>query len=598
MDAEVKHSELKQLLLKGKAQGFLTHAELNERLPEELYDVDQFEAMVHWLNEAGIEILDQPPDPDTMLLRAEPSDEDAAEEAAAALSTAIEDGFGGTRDPLRMYFRDMGPLGLLTRDDEVALAKRIEQGLRQRNEAIAACPTTIAHVLRLAERIESGEMRLTDLVTGFVAPDAAGEPAPAGSKQRTDADERPRPVENSGPDPEEVKARFAGMRKRYGSLTRALARHGVGSAQARNIQRKLTTKFLEFEFAPKRLDQLAEQVRTLARQARPLERDILDICTSKAHMSRKVFLKSFPGNETNPDWVPDLIEGGAGDPDRLRAYAGEIQLTQERLLQVESRAGLPITDLKKIDRRLSDAEAQTRRAKNELIEANLRLVISIAKRYRGLPFLDLIQEGNIGLMKAVDKFEYRRGFKFSTYAHWWIRQAIARSIADQARTIRLPVHMFERVRKLYRISGQILQEKGREASPEELAERMDLPEDSIRTLLEIAKYPVSLQAPMGDDQDSHLGEVIEDIDAPAPLESAIDSGLKAGARAVLDTLSPREARVLAMRFGIGMGTEHTLEEVGKQFGVTRERIRQIEAKALRKLRHPSHAERLRSFLEN
>ncbi len=597
MDAESQRTELKKLLLKGKEQGFLLYTELNDHLPDDIYDTDQFEVVVNMINDMGIEVMDQPPDSDTLLRQAEPPDEAVVE---AAVATAVEPECGRTRDPLGMYLQDMGTEDLLTYEEEIALAKRIVDGLRQRTEAMAACPTTIAEVLRLGERIESGEMHLTDLIAGFVDPKAAEEPVPVMTEtpQHADVDEPALRNELLEPDREEAKARLAQIRKLYNRLIWALDRHGIASVQAQTIRRKLAKAFLAITFVPKQLEHLSAALRELAGQARAQERVIMDLCA--ACMAREVFLKTFAGHETDPAWVDSLIGSGRGNTGALLADAERIHRAQEELRQLESKVGLSIADLKAINRRMCIGEAKARRAKNEMTEANLRLVISIAKRYwnRGVPFIDLIQEGNIGLMRAIDKFEYRRGFRFSTYAHWWIRQAITRSIADQARTIRVPVHVFEGLSKLYRTSRAIQQESGREASPAELAQRMDIPEARIHTLIKFARYTISLETPVGDDEGERLGNLIEDETTPAPLDSAAYSGLRVGTQAILDTLSPREAKILAMRFGIGMNTEHTLEQVGNQFAVSRERIRQIEAKALRKLRHPDCAKRLLGFIED
>ncbi len=597
MDQDSKRTELKKLILRGKEQGFLTYREINDHLPEDMHDTDQIESVVNMINDMGIDVYDHPPDPDTLILKTETAAEEDAEEAEAVLATAVESEFGRTTDPVRMYMREMGTVDLLTRNDEIALAKRIEDGIRQSTAAIASCPMTIAEVLRLVEQVEAGEMRLTDLVVDFIDPTVPDEvPVPAQAKAGEDKEE----VEDLGPDAEEAAARFAEIRKLHASLARATARHGVDSPQAKKIQDKLTRQFLEIKFVPKVIDRLSEEVRSVVEQVRAQEKEIMDIVINRARVPRKVFIDSFVGRETHPNWLRNLTRKKQGNLEVLKAHSAELKALQAKLRQLEEKVGLPVHALKEVNRRMSIGEAKARRAKKEMVEANLRLVISIAKKYtnRGLQFLDLIQEGNIGLMKAVDKFEYRRGYKFSTYATWWIRQAITRSIADQARTIRIPVHMIETINKLNRISRQILQEKGREATPEELAERMDMPEEKIRKVLKIAKEPISMETPIGDDEDSHLGDFIEDKSVLVPLEAATGSGLKHATQEILATLTPREAKVLRMRFGIGMNTDHTLEEVGKQFDVTRERIRQIEAKALRKLRHPSRSEHLRSFIEN
>ena len=612
MDQETQRSQLKKLIIQGKEQGFLTYREINDHLPEDVHDTDQIEAVVNMINDMGIQVFDEAPDPDALLLKSEAApaeeDEEAAEEAEQVLVSAVDSEFGRTTDPVRMYMREMGTVELLTREGEIDLAKRIEDGVRQTTEAIAACPAAIAEVVRMMDLVEADQMRLTDLVVDFVDPNAPDMPLPevksaapsddsdnddSDSGNSSDADEE------GGPDREEALRRFARIRKLHAGLLKTMAKHGHDSPELRRVQKKLAEEFMQIKFVSKQINRLVEYVRSLVDQARGQEKVIMDMCVGKARMPRKIFIKSFPGNETNKRWVKKAMKLREVNAAVLENHANEILATQEKLRQIEERVGLPITALKEVNRRMSIGEAKARRAKKEMVEANLRLVISIAKKYtnRGLQFLDLIQEGNIGLMKAVDKFEYRRGYKFSTYATWWIRQAITRSIADQARTIRIPVHMIETINKLNRISRQMLQEMGREATPEELAERMEMPEDKIRKVLKIAKEPISMETPIGDDEDSHLGDFVEDANTVAPPEAATGSGLKGATMEILGTLTQREAKVLRMRFGIGMNTDHTLEEVGKQFDVTRERIRQIEAKALRKLRHPSRSEHLRSFLD-
>jgi len=527
------------------------------------------------------------------------------------LASAVDNEFGRTTDPVRMYMREMGTVELLTREGEIELAKRIEDGIRESIVAIASCPATIGEVLRMMDLVEAEQMRLTDLVVDFIDPNAKDVPlpeihadedgVPAGAAKPKDDEESEDggTEEDVGPDRDEALRRFARIRKLHASLAKALDKNGFGAPEALRAQKKLTEEFLEIKFVAKQINRLVEDVRALVEHARDQEKIIMDICVGKARLPRKTFIKVFPGNEANPRIIKKIQKTGECNADVIERHLETITSAQNRLTQIQERAGLPISELKEVNRRMSIGEAKARRAKKEMVEANLRLVISIAKKYtnRGLQFLDLIQEGNIGLMKAVDKFEYRRGYKFSTYATWWIRQAITRSIADQARTIRIPVHMIETINKLNRISRQMLQEMGREATPEELAKRMEMPEDKIRKVLKIAKEPISMETPIGDDEDSHLGDFVEDTSVTAPGDAATLAGLKEATEEILSTLTPREAKVLRMRFGIEMNTDHTLEEVGKQFDVTRERIRQIEAKALRKLRHPSRSEHLRSFLD-
>ena len=615
MDQETQRLQLRKLIIQGKEQGFLTYRDINDHLPEGVHDTDQIEAVINMINDMGIDVYDQAPDPDTLLLKTEavaPEDEEVAEEAEQVLVSAVENEFGRTTDPVRMYMREMGTVELLTREGEIELAKRIEDGIRQSTEAIATCPATITDVLRMMDMVEAEQMRLTDLVVDFVDPNAVDEPPPEmmGDESRSAATEESDEEneeeggaaaadEEGGPDREEAIARFARIRKLHASLSKVLEKKGFGSPEVIKIQRKLADEFLQIKFVSKQINRLVEQVRSLVDQAREQEKIIMDICVSKARLPRKTFLKTFPGHEANPRWIKKVIKSGDCNVDAIERNLAAITVAQNRLAQLQDRVGMPIGELKEVNRRMSIGEAKARRAKKEMVEANLRLVISIAKKYtnRGLQFLDLIQEGNIGLMKAVDKFEYRRGYKFSTYATWWIRQAITRSIADQARTIRIPVHMIETINKLNRISRQMLQEMGREPTPEELAVRMEMPEDKIRKVLKIAKEPISMETPIGDDEDSHLGDFVEDTSITAPTDAATLAGLKQATSEILNTLTPREAKVLRMRFGIDMNTDHTLEEVGKQFDVTRERIRQIEAKALRKLRHPSRSDHLRSFLD-
>ena len=607
-----QQSRLKLLIEKGKEQGFLTYAEVNDHLPEEIVDPQQIEDIIGMINDMGILVHEVAPDADSLLLAStkNTADDDAAEEAAATLVT-VDSEFGRTTDPVRMYMREMGTVELLTREGEIVIAKRIEDGLHQVLKALAAYPESTATLLRGYDRVTAEDMRLNDMISGFVDPDADNEviqpPAnaanAANAANKTDAgsgkDDKEEEVVDTGPDPEEARILFGEMGKIYNQLLKTIQKGGNNQTRIQKLRKQLEEKFLIPKLVPRIVDiQTANLRRTIGR-IRTHERAIMEICVTRASMPRRDFITSFPDNESNLGWVDEQINAGHKYSAQLAHYRVEILRTQNKLIAIQDDAHLSIAEIKDINRRMSIGEAKARRAKKEMVEANLRLVISIAKKYtnRGLQFLDLIQEGNIGLMKAVDKFEYRRGYKFSTYATWWIRQAITRSIADQARTIRIPVHMIETINKLNRISRQMLQEIGREPTPEELAERMDMPEDKVRKVLKIAKEPISMETPIGDDEDSHLGDFIEDINIASPIDSASMEGLKEATQGVLSGLTPREAKVLRMRFGIDMNTDHTLEEVGKQFDVTRERIRQIEAKALRKLRHPTRSEPLRSFLE-
>ncbi len=606
MDSSSKKTELKRLILKGKEQGFLTYREINDHLPEDMNDTDQIESVVNMINDMGIDVFDAVPDADTLLHKAA-SDKEAEEDddnTDAVLATAVESEFGRTTDPVRMYMREMGTVDLLTRADEINLAQRIEDGIRQSTEAMAACPSAIQTILDYFEAIQDEEMRLTDLLVAFIDPNAEIDPNPVQSgsaAQKKDDDEEEEEEEkpvDTGPDMDEAIERFKAMKKLHNRHAKALETHGFDSKQARNIQAELVLGLMEIKFVPKIIESLWEMIRIQVETVRGHEKAIMDIAVSDAGISRKDFIDMFVNSETDEDLYQKLLKA-AKKKEEIEFNEALIMMSQAKLRRIVDALGIPIEEIKDINRRMSIGEAKARRAKKEMVEANLRLVISIAKKYtnRGLQFLDLIQEGNIGLMKAVDKFEYRRGYKFSTYATWWIRQAITRSIADQARTIRIPVHMIETINKLNRISRQILQEKGREALPEELAEKMEMPEDKVRKVLKIAKEPISMETPIGDDEDSNLGDFIEDKNVEAPMDAATTSGLLNATTDILESLTPREAKVLRMRFGIGMNTDHTLEEVGKQFDVTRERIRQIEAKALRKLRHPSRSEHLKSFLE-
>jgi RNA polymerase primary sigma factor len=548
----------------------------------------------------GITVYETAPDADTLLEANPDVDEDAAEEAAAALAS-VDSEFGRTTDPVRMYMREMGAVELLTRAGEIEIAKRIEDGLNQMLSSLAIYPGTVAELLKDYELVEAGEMKLTDLITDFIDPNAPDEipsPAVAGAASDDSDDDDDEEVD-TGPDPEEARARFTKIAKLHKKFVNAAEKHGFKDKKTVKVRDEMIGQIMELKLTQKIIDKLLNEMRDLVARIRRHEKVIMDVCVEQAHMPRKEFITSFPENEANLEWLQSQIDAGTKYSLVLEQHKDEILKAQQKLVQIEDETGLTITQIKDINRKMSIGEAKARRAKKEMVEANLRLVISIAKKYtnRGLQFLDLIQEGNIGLMKAVDKFEYRRGYKFSTYATWWIRQAITRSIADQARTIRIPVHMIETINKLNRISRQMLQEMGREATPEELAERMEMPEDKIRKVLKIAKEPISMETPIGDDEDSHLGDFIEDQNVLSPVDSATSSGLSETTQEVLEGLTAREAKVLRMRFGIDMNTDHTLEEVGKQFDVTRERIRQIEAKALRKLRHPSRSDHLRSFLD-
>jgi len=592
---EQQKSQIKLLIAKGKEQGYLTYAEVNDHLPGDIVEPEQIEDIISMINDMGITVYETAPDADELLMAEKSTDEDAAEEAAAALAS-VESELGRTTDPVRMYMREMGTVDLLTREGEIAIARRIEEGMKQVIAALADHPETIAEMIRHFRKVEAGEARLLDMTSGFVDPNQTDEVRNPNAP--TDEDEEP----EAPLDIEDVRVTINKMEELYNKAMVACTKHKEGKLKSRpeKLLGEMSEVFLEFKLTPKMMDRLIGQVRNYIQKIRLCERTVMNLCVEGAEMPRKDFITSFPNNETNIDWIDEQIGTKKAYAPKLKECAEEVRKQQQRLINMQNSCGMGITEIKDINRRMSIGEAKARRAKKEMVEANLRLVISIAKKYtnRGLQFLDLIQEGNIGLMKAVDKFEYRRGYKFSTYATWWIRQAITRSIADQARTIRIPVHMIETINKLNRISRQMLQEMGREATPEELAERMEMPEDKVRKVLKIAKEPISMETPIGDDEDSHLGDFIEDNNAMSPVEAATFEGLKEATQDVLEGLTARESKVLRMRFGIDMNTDHTLEEVGKQFDVTRERIRQIEAKALRKLRHPSRSEQLQSFLDS
>ncbi|MGR5277709.1 RNA polymerase sigma factor RpoD [Vibrio rotiferianus] len=611
-------SQLKLLVIKGKEQGYLTYAEVNDHLPAEIVDSEQVEDIIQMINDMGIKVVETAPDADDLALNDDNNitDEDAAEAAAAALSS-VESEIGRTTDPVRMYMREMGTVELLTREGEIDIAKRIEEGINQVQSSVAEYPGTIPYILEQFDKVQAEELRLTDLISGFVDPDADDTTAPTAThigseltesqlEDEEDVDEDEDgddsdddSEEDVGIDPELALEKFNQLRSTYQNLQLAINEHGYESPKATVANELMLDVFKEFRLTPKQFDHLVNELRTSMDRVRTQERLIMKSTVEYGKMPKKSFIALFTGNESTDAWLDEVLASDKPYAEKIKRNEEEIRRSIAKLKMIENETSLTVQNIKDISRRMSIGEAKARRAKKEMVEANLRLVISIAKKYtnRGLQFLDLIQEGNIGLMKAVDKFEYRRGYKFSTYATWWIRQAITRSIADQARTIRIPVHMIETINKLNRISRQMLQEMGREPLPEELAERMQMPEDKIRKVLKIAKEPISMETPIGDDEDSHLGDFIEDTTLELPVDSATMTSLKGATKDVLAGLTPREAKVLRMRFGIDMNTDHTLEEVGKQFDVTRERIRQIEAKALRKLRHPSRSETLRSFLD-
>jgi len=618
MENAPRPSQLKQLIEKGREQGqWLTYAQVNDHLPDDIVDPEQIEDIINMINDMGIKVFEEAPeDADSLILNDSAStdadDETAQQEAEAALA-AVESELGRTTDPVRMYMREMGSVDLLTREGEISIAKRIEDGLNQVNMALSRFPGTVTELLEESESWKAGNQRLNELVSGFIDPTLLAEmdlisedtmeAAVAEEAEFQDEDEededKPAPTVNTGPDPEQVIQYFDELRRLQEHFVKLYDRYGPNGKKTNELKDQISEQFMRLKLPPRMFDHLIDRMRFHVALIRSIERKIMLLCVERAGMPRKEFIKSFQDNEADPEWLAGLLKRQTKWGRAMKDHADEIAELQLRLSRFEKSQRVTVAELRELNRAMSIGEAMARRAKKEMVEANLRLVISIAKKYtnRGLQFLDLIQEGNIGLMKAVDKFEYRRGYKFSTYATWWIRQAITRSIADQARTIRIPVHMIETINKLNRVSRQMLQEMGREPTPEELAVKMEMPEDKVRKVLKIAKEPISMETPIGDDEDSHLGDFIEDINILSPIDTATTTGLTDTVQKVLGGLTPREAKVLRMRFGIDMNTDHTLEEVGKQFDVTRERIRQIEAKALRKLRHPTRSEQLRSFLD-
>ncbi|WP_440966434.1 RNA polymerase sigma factor RpoD [Massilia sp. GER05] len=626
-ELEIRRQKLKALIKSGKERGFLTYSEINDHLPDNIVDPEAIEGIIGTFNDMGIAVYEHAPDAETLLLSdnvATVTSDDEAEAAAEAALSTVDSDFGRTTDPVRMYMREMGSVELLTREGEIEIAKRIEDGLRDMIQAISACPVTIAEIIDAARRIEQDEIKIDEIVDGMVDPeeDEATSPAAvAPTSTESDDDEDDDEEEEEEEEEEEANAgsgaagysaeqleqlknsaldKFREIEQQFDKMRKAYEKQGYNSDGYVKAQEAISNELLGIRFTAKVVEKLCDTLRGQVDEVRHIEKQILDVAVNRCGMPRAHFIKVFPGNETNLDWVDGEVNAGHAYSAILGRNIPTIKELQQRLIDLQARVVLPLPDLRNINRQMAAGEMKARKAKREMTEANLRLVISIAKKYtnRGLQFLDLIQEGNIGLMKAVDKFEYRRGYKFSTYATWWIRQAITRSIADQARTIRIPVHMIETINKMNRISRQILQETGAEPDPATLAIKMEMPEDKIRKIMKIAKEPISMETPIGDDDDSHLGDFIEDNNTLAPSDAALHASMRGVVKDVLDSLTPREAKVLRMRFGIEMSTDHTLEEVGKQFDVTRERIRQIEAKALRKLRHPSRSDKLKSFLEN
>lgn len=624
-ELESRRQKLKALIKSGKERGFLTYAEINDHLPDNIVDPEAIEGIIGTFNDMGIAVYEHAPDAETLLLSdnvASAASDDEAEAAAEAALSTVDSEFGRTTDPVRMYMREMGSVELLTREGEIEIAKRIEDGLKDMIQAISACPVTIAEILSVAQRIDADEIKIDEIVDGLVDPNDSEDTSPTAVAPSSDGEDEDEDSDDEDEEEEEEEAaaspgaagysaeqlealkasaleKFDSIAQQFDKMRKAYEKDGYNSKAYLKAQESISNELLGIRFTAKVVEKLCDTLRGQVDEVRHIEKQILDVAVNRCGMPRAHFIKVFPGNETNLEWVDGEVAAGHAYSSILSRNIPTIKELQQRLIDLQARVVLPLHDLRNINRQMAAGEMKARKAKREMTEANLRLVISIAKKYtnRGLQFLDLIQEGNIGLMKAVDKFEYRRGYKFSTYATWWIRQAITRSIADQARTIRIPVHMIETINKMNRISRQILQETGAEPDPATLAIKMEMPEDKIRKIMKIAKEPISMETPIGDDDDSHLGDFIEDNNTLAPSDAALHASMRGVVKDVLDSLTPREAKVLRMRFGIEMSTDHTLEEVGKQFDVTRERIRQIEAKALRKLRHPSRSDKLKSFLE-